>query len=408
MTGELPRWSRILLVLLAIAMAAVLLVQGIGRWAFNRGIPTVLEMSGSQDADGYAKQGQRLFELGQYKVAEQYARTALKRSPMHQKALRTLGMAQVAQGKEAEGRRTMQAAGRLGWQDVATQTWLMWDALQLGQPGAALLRADALARRGTMATGLFKVFVTFGSEPRTRALLLRRLEKASEWRPDFFRFSTAATLAEAETAERLLRELKRGSAPPAREEVVPIVRRLAALGAFERAANLSSDLLGEPRANAADAIGDGDFKRFDIYGDRAVYRTPFDWEFGTTPGATAVVEQPDQPGDGALYVEANGARKAMLANKVVRIPPGPHLLSFTIRSPEKKALARFQWTVTCLSNGQQLLGDVTGFEISNQPTRRSLPFTVPAGCPFQQLQLAALEAPERQAVSAYFDDVAVR
>ncbi|HEX8258270.1 MAG TPA: hypothetical protein VF589_11615 [Allosphingosinicella sp.] len=407
MTERRPRWLVILLILVGVAMAVVLMMQGVGRWAYARGIGGLLEISGSQDADVYSKNGQRYFEQHQYKVAEEFARAALNRAPLHQKAMRTLGMAQVAQGREEQGRRTMEAAGRLGWQDVATQTWLMWDSLQRGNTQAGLLRADALARRGTMASGLFKVFITFASAPESRRMLMQRLQIASGWRPDFFRFSDAATLPEAQTAEGLLRDLRKGPWPPAREEVVPIVRRLVVLGAYDRAANLSRDMLGEPRTNASNPVGDGDFKRFDVYAERPLYRTPFDWEFGVHPGATAVVERPDSPEDGALYVESNGAKTVMLARKVVRIAPGARQLAFTIRSSDAGAIERFRWSVTCLETGQQLIQGAMLAPATNVASQRGLAFTVPADCRFQQLQLSSAEAPQRQTLSAYLDNVAI-
>jgi hypothetical protein len=408
-TAERPRWQRLVALGLAIAMSVLIAMEGIGRWAFNRGIGSLLEISGSNNAESYARQAERLFAQRNYPAAESFALVALDRSPVHQKALRTLGMARTAMGNSNAGRRAMEAAGRLGWQDVTTQSWLMWDAQQAGKQKEALARADALARRGTMAPGLFRVLTAFAADPATRPLLLARMAKGPEWRVDFFKLSSSATLDEAALTEVLLRQLSRSPAPPARAEVVPVVRRLADLDAYGRAAALSSDLLREGPSAKGELIGDGNFRRFEIYAGKPADHTPFDWDLGDTPGATAVVERPDRPDDGALYVESNGARRAMLASKIVRIPAGAHRLSFTVRGPDPEALDRFRWSLTCVTGKDELMGSAALAPVSQAAGQRSVPFAVPArGCEYQRIQLIANEAAERRYVSAYFDDVSVR
>lgn len=408
MTAPRPRWLAPVLVLFALAMSAVFAMQAVGRWAFDRGIVGLLEVSGSHDADTFSRIGQRLFESGRYEAAEAFARTALNRAPLHQKSARTLGLSLLAQNEIPAGRRAMAGAGSLGWQDVATQSWLMWDALQRADVSTALLHADAVARRGAMAAGLFKVFAAFGADPAIRDRLLQRMALNPSWRIDFFRYSSAATLPEAEVANGLLRRLAAGPTPPSRAEVVPIVRRLFDLAAYDRAADLSADLLREARP-AGDAVNDGSFARAEIYAMQPFERTPFDWQFGESPNTTAVVERADARGGGALYVEASGGRDAMLARKVVQAAPGPRALSFTVRSDTPSALERFRWSLTCLGDGRELIAPTTGLAPAtpNNSVRR-IAVTIPPGCAFQRLELGAVRTGEERSASAYFDDVALR
>ena len=408
MTAEQPRWRKILLVVAGVAMAALILGEGLGRWGYERGAPGLLEVTGSQDAEVYAREAQRYFERARYDPAVQYARAALDRAPLNQKAMRTLGLSQVALGAQEQGRRAIQAAGRLGWHDVATLSWLMWDGLQRGDFRDSMLRADALARRGTMTSGLFKVIAGFGADDRTRPLLIDRLKIGSGWRGEFFRFANAATPSEADTAEMLLRELAKSPTKPVREEVAPLVRRMVALGAYDRALGLSRDLLGNPRPGIA--VSDGDFKQFDLYDERSLFRTPFEGELANTPGATAVVERPDDPEDGALYVESNGARNGVvLASKIVTAPAGSRQLTYTMRSSDRAAPERFQWELTCLGDGSALIGGTAAEPLpSDEPQQRSIAFTVPAGCAYQQLRLVSRGAQQRSTLGAYVDNVAIR
>ena len=410
MIAERPRWQRLVAVALGIAMSVLLAMEGVGRWAFNRNMSSLIEISGSNNADSYARQAERLFAQHKYPLAESFALVALDRSPVNQKALRTLGMARTAMGRSDSGRRAMDAAGRLGWQDIATQTWLMWDAQQRQRPQEALARADALARRGAMAQGLFRVLVAFGADPATLPPLVKRLELASGWRPEFFVLAEGATLAEAQTADLLLRRLQRTSAPPLREEVVPVVRRLFDLGAYQQAEALAANLLGTKRASGANLVEDGAFANLEIYAARDIHRTPFDWNFSAPPRGASVVELSDRPGDGALYVKTDGLRRWALATKVIRVGPGPRTLSFSVASDNADALERFGWTLTCLPGGQQLIpGGAPDVDIGKAPATVQRTFSVPASdCDFQILSLSSQTSSERDSVSATFDDVAIK
>ena len=389
-------------------MSLLLAAQGLGQWANNRGLGIMLEALGSRDADFLAKSAQRSFELRNYAAAEAVARRAVEGAPLHQKALRIVGMAQVAQGNP-QGHETVRAAGLLGWQDVPTQAWLMIDALQRGQPQEAIFRADALARRAGVRPELLPLIVAFADDSTTLPTLLDRLELAPTWRRDFFRMASEATATQTNTRDMLLRRLQRGDAPPTREEVTPVVRRLVVLGDYDRADALATDLLGKPRSGSGNLVDDGGFALADVYRRPNNERTPFDWEIGSTRGATATVGASAGQDDGALYVDSNGAQPAVLATKVVRVPPGSYRFAFTVVSPDANALERFNWSATCLPGTQALLEETSAALVAGQARRVELPLTVPSsGCEAQTLRLHAKSTSPRETVGARFDDIEIR
>lgn len=399
------RSHRVLLIAAGILMTLLIGAEALGHWAHNRGIGLMLEALGSRDSEFLGKSAQRDLEVGNFAAAEQKARKAVLHMPIHQKALRIQGMAQLAQ-KRPEGNETIRTAGLLGWRDVPTQAWLMMDNLQGGDARNAMNRADAVARRSGMRTELFSMMALFAGQPATQPILMERLQLNPDWRSDFFRYARQATADQAQVLDRLLRSLKAGSTPPTREEVAPVVRKLVDLGAFTQAEALASDMLGGSRTGSQNPVWDGSFSAAEAYEDPDYARTPFEWELGSAPGVTVFVSE--EEGNGALYAQTNGSRDAVLASQTIRVPAGNHVLRFMVRSDRENALERFQWQITCVPGTVQLLPEVAVALTKDKPQVLEIPFTVPAeGCEGQTLRLRSESVIPRASASIRVDDVAV-
>lgn len=410
MTVRFRRWRLVALAIIGALMSAHIAAEGIGRWVSNRGVDIVLAALGSQQSEFLADRAQRFFELRDYATAERVAREAVGGAPLNQKAVRVLGMAQIAQGN-SRGNETLRAAGELGWQDVPTQAWLMLDSLQRGDAQAAMFRADALARRAGMRPELLQVIVAFARDDTTLPLLLERLELNPMWRHEFFALASNANPTEVESLALLLRRLEEGPAPPTREEIAPVVRRLVELAAYDQAEALATDLLRQSMSSEEEGLlGDGEFALPELYRARAQERTPFDWEIGSARGATAMVSDFRGGSEGGvLFVDSNGAERTVLATKMIRIPPGPYRLGYSIESEDSAAFRRFQWSVVCMPGGETLTPEAEGALVPGESKRIELPFVVPpSGCEAQAVRLqAGFESP-RNTVTAQFDDIEIR
>src|SRR5262249_50673643 len=119
------------------------------------------------------------------------------------------------------------------WRDHASQSWLFYREVRLGQYSDALPHVDAILRMGTR-TELFPVLAAFASDPRAFKALTTFLAKSPPWRA-WFLSELSARLANQARLVQLYAALNETSKPPTKGELRPYLDRLIKDGNFDQA-----------------------------------------------------------------------------------------------------------------------------------------------------------------------------
>src|SRR3546814_16512310 len=77
----------------------------------------------------------------------------------------------------------------LGWRDSPSQQNLIVETLRDLDPREAVMRADALLRRGKLASNIIAVLAQIEIYPQAADLLIERLDKQPTWRKRYFSYS---------------------------------------------------------------------------------------------------------------------------------------------------------------------------------------------------------------------------
>ena len=266
--------------------------------------------------------------------------------------------------------------------DFPTQLWQIENDVARGDVAGALLHYDRALRTTPSAwPTLFPVLAGAADQQPVQAPLLRLLAQAPPWRRPFLErfvpssrspvmlFALARTLGLA-TAQS-----------PDSAMLQTIEKRLTELAAFDDAAALYDR--AHPFANASDGrIQNGDFERpggFD----------PFDWNLVDEPDLAADRRPSPAPEGGtALFLTAANGRGGEVAEQLLILHPGDHLIGAKVGSVHGDRQAAPRLTLQCVSSGRSLLDQPFPPAPANG-VGWQVPFSVPPGCKAERLAVDA-------------------
>lgn len=335
------------------------------------------------------------------------SRRALHKVPVKIAALRTLGLAEQAQGDLGGALRWIVLSGKWGWRDTPTQVWLMnWTLAQGDYPGA-MQYADGLLRRQVANRDLYLMLLPALAQPRARAAFVGRLKDQPPWRADFFAAMSEIDPAKASAMTGVLTDLAATATPPTRLEAAPYLRLMVGKGDYDAAHALWAALFAGPRGDGR-ILPDGDFARADLRMLKPEEMSPFDWQLGMPGAGVASIEQSSDPARGlALYAQYNGSAGADLARTLLLLRPGAYRLSALMRSDTADAPDSLVWSISCHGSKDDL-GVTRGEKTPGGWTPIAADFVVPASdCAAQDLRLRGLPGSRTGSVSGWFDDVAI-
>lgn len=253
--------------------------------------------------------------LGQGNVAaaEALAGRAVKRQPLNQTALRTLGLALAAQGEGKAADRALRAAGGLGWRDPVTQLYWADVAARAGEVDVAAERYDAVLRNGQSGVdravaGLLPLERT----PEGRRALAERMTDPSDWQATYLTDVEGLTGEAIAARVALLRSVQRRGRPLDDAALARLASAL--LGARQEGAALAVATLLPPSSPFA-FVPDG------------VPAEPFRWTLQPAGGLDLSVEGAGpattliaSPTAGVLTPLATLAVEASRADRVLSFP----------------------------------------------------------------------------------------
>ncbi len=273
---------------------------------------------------------------GDPNAAAAYGERAIALSPISASAIRSLGLARLAQGRTSEGNRLMQTASVLGWRDPLTQLWAIETAKASNEPEKAVQRAEALFRQGQFIGPTTAQILAVGSDRRTVPFLAKALAANPPWRDSFFAAGEGLAPSAADGWIRLVGALRKTSAPVTRSEGAPSLDALVRAGRVRQAQALWTLLQSD-----GELIGNGEFE---IGRSRRDATRPAMWHVPTSNRQLVRIEdRADAPGK-ALHIRGTMANR--LIEQRLFLPAGRYQLRFWARSNQPLDL-RFEWQLIC-------------------------------------------------------------
>lgn len=329
---------------------------------------------------------------------------SLARAPFNARALRVRGLAAARAGDEFAANQMLTLAGNWSLRDDPAHAWLVEYRLRRGDYNSSFAHADTLARRRPdLHPRIFDLYTTAAlHDPRATGTLARLLAAAPPWRAAYWDY-----LHQRDGSDALLLTLavalERTDHPFDRDELSELYRKWVGERRFD-AARYLRDQLGRPSPELA--VQDGGFSDPP---ERQIL--PFAWRLGTGAGLAVEVTADDlDPRNQALLVHYNGRGQHAAAIQHVLLRPGRWVLTARRRIDGGDGDAGLALRVTCTATGAGLASlDPAGRSRGSGWETVSAEFTVPAdNCPAQFVSLLTRPGDRPTALTAWFDDVAIR
>lgn len=327
--------------------------------------------------------------------ADDLARLALRQDPTAVSAVATLGINAQVRGDTAGARRILAYSEKLSRRDLRTRLWAIEDAVARNDIPGVLRNYDIALRTSRIAPDLlFPVLASAIGDTEIRQELAATMVRRPSWNDQFLGFvagngtDARATASLFETLHRRQIGLPLGAAPM-------LIGRLLAEQHIDDAWRFYAVMT--PGVNRRLAR-DPDFTA------NLTSPTPFDWQPITDSGVSATIQRGEQGGifDFAVPPNLGGP----LLRQTQLLPPGDYAIEGRSIGIDQADGALPYWTLTC-AEGREL-GRVTVPNSAQANGRFAGRFTVPAGCPVQQLQLVARPSEALSGLTGQIDDVRLR
>jgi hypothetical protein len=226
-----------------------------------------------------------------------WAEAALRSEPLNARALRILGQAAAASGKDPDAGRFMQMAARLSLHESVAVYWLLVRSVESKDYAAALTYADvALRTLPGFDPYVMPLLARIVADGKAANLLKAELADDPPWRTIVLQNLPRAVVDERVPLELLL-ALRSSRHPPRAAELDAFLNFLVAHRMYELAYYTWLQFLRPDELAGAGLLYNGSF-------ESPPSGAPFDWSFEQGSGVNIdVVERPDKSGDRALRID---------------------------------------------------------------------------------------------------------
>lgn len=359
------------------------------------GSPLVLQRA----AEAEFVAGEKDDDARRYDNAASLARDALALAPFNVRALRVVGLTEARAGREPIADEILTLAGNWSLRDDPAHAWLVEYRLRRGDYASSFAHADTLARRREdIRPQIFRLFTLAAATDTARALpeVARLLDARPPWRQSYFD-SLYVSGEGLQVAANLAVLLQRGKAPLSNEELTQFYQHLLDKGQLEAARTVRAHLNRPPPA----AVSNGGF-------DDPEAPRPFQWTLAQEAGAVVEIVPDDiRPSDPALRIDYDGYSIVQFADQLLFLAPGRYRLTAEARAESGDPSGRIFWSMTCSPGDLNILSVPAVAASAAVWTPISAQFTVPAGCPGQQLKLVGRGEDRRKAAIAWIDRVVI-
>lgn len=320
------------------------------------------------------------------------ASLALRQDPTAVVAVATLGINAQVRGDTTRARQIFAYSEMLSRRDLRTRLWAIEDAVARHDVPGVLLNYDIALRTSRIAPDLlFPILASAINDAEIRQALLTTLAKRPAWSNQFIGYVSG-----------------NGPDPLATASLFEAIHRIGIIFPAGSSATLIGRLLDERhvydawRFYASITPGvDNRISRDPGFTANPISPTPFDWQPVTDSGVSASIQRGERGGifDFAVPPNLGGP----LLRQTQLLPPGDYAIEGRSIGIEQADGALPYWTLTC-DQGREL-GRVTVPNSAQANGRFAGRFTVPVGCPVQQLQLVARPSEGLSGLTGQIDDV---
>ncbi len=312
--------------------------------------------------------------------ADQLAQIALRREPTAVIAVSTLGINAEARGDKRAARRLFAYAFVLSRRDPKTQLWQIEDAAARGDVPGALHHYDiALRTRPELAALLYPILTGASSDPVIRRSLTKTLAGEPRWGVSFISYASRNT-ADPALAAQIFTDLQRARVTVPAGAQTAVVNALVGARRFDDAWRYyATTRPAVVRKRSRDPNFTANLEAPSV----------FDW-VAVNEGGVATSAR-----DGAFDFSVPASVGGVLLRQVQLLAPGTYRIIGQSSGIADEESARPYWRLQCSANRREL-GRVVLPNSAQADGRFVGTFSVPAGCPVQDL---ALVAPPTAAIS---------
>lgn len=226
-----------------------------------------------------------------------WTQAALRSAPLNARALRILGQAAAAAGKDADAERFMQMAARLSLHDSVAVYWLLVRSMQSKDYQSALTYADVVLRTlPGFDPYVIPLLARLVEDGKAADLLKARLADDPPWRTTVLQNLPAVVVDERIPLDLLL-ALRSTPHPPRAAELDNYLNFLVARHMYELAYYTWLQFLRPDELGGAGLLYNGSF-------ESPLSGVPFDWHIEQGAGVSIdVAERPDNADDHALRID---------------------------------------------------------------------------------------------------------
>ncbi len=272
----------------------------------------------------------------------EHATAALVLSPISAPAVRSAGLAKLAEGEVSKGQALMQIAVVLGWRDGLTQLWAIEAAKQSNEPEKALQRAEGLFRQGKWVVPALTQLL---SDPTSSmpGRLAKLLANQPDWRSTLFSESQSLAPDAQDAWLKMIKELKASSAPASLEEGRPLLEAMITARQYTTAQKYWGLL------QTADAlVANGDFQDSS---DRRGRSYPKYW-YVPRENRSAVSVENSSPGSPNRVLTIRAEKRDLVLRQQILLSPGTYRFSYQVRPGSKKP-EPWSWSLRCEESGRR-------------------------------------------------------
>lgn len=303
------------------------------------------------------------------------ARASLRETGLNAAALRQLAFAQDVSTNSSRTAQLINLSTEASRRDFGARLWMIESNVRKEDVVGALREYDIAMRAiGESRAILFPLLTAALEDPTIRSGFAPYVKKTSPWVPDFLRTAIWQAKDPSAVASLLMAAGRSGSDEGVRSELNG--QMLAALAAKKQWAMMRTFYLSQRSANPTLLSSPSLSAQSFAESNRAL-----GWQLTASAGVGAI------PTKTGLDVEMTSGETALVARKILFLPPGNFVLSVTYGSSEFQSSGLLVWRLQCLPDGSE----TPGWQgINEKPSEGSVSrqmLTIPARCSAQALDL---------------------
>lgn len=389
-------------------LIAIILAMGGGWLAFALSASGVYRLRQPQmalkllpfEANALSERADQLFvasPLKPPKIARQMARNALLQQSTDAKALRLLGFFEGEKDDGKPAKKLIELSAKLSRREAGAQLWLIESTARGGSIDKTLKHYDVLLRtKPDSSVLLFPRLAAAIEDDGIRTALLPYMRSGKSWVSSFIdhmitRGEDLPSFVRLVTQSKSLFKTEYG-----RKQTEQLLLRLVAERQFTEAHRLYLILPGaDPARLTNPAFDPSDAEqRFGVMG----------WTRVEEPDSGAAFTSAKDAKRPGLTVFANMATTRVVATRLLYLQPGNYQFAANLAKLEMGGGGFLRWQMRCATAGN----DAAAFwQLDSKALRSSSVITIPAGCPVQYLELAAIGGSSQAGLQAVVSSISL-